>query len=320
MDEFRLIRAIAARLGPARADPRVLLGIGDDAAVLAPTGRVVATTDTLVEGVHFRLDWMSPSDAGRRAVAVNLSDLAAMAARPLALLLALEIPRAMNDRDVLAFASGVGAACHEACVAVVGGNVTSTPGPFAACVTALGEVTGRWLPRSGARPGDAIHLSGPVGSAALGRAALASGPGMAASRWPALVRAYRRPRARLDLVSALAGDAGVHALIDVSDGLLADLGHVLDASGVGAVLDLDAIPILSQARRFAAAAGADPYEAALAGGDDYELLAFGDPEALVWTAKAFVRVGHVTRRRGLRLVRGGTSVLPPARKGWLHRE
>lgn len=319
MDEFRLIRAIARRLRPTEPDPRVLLGIGDDAAVLAPNGRVVATTDTLVHGVHFRFDWMTPTAAGWRAVAVNLSDLAAMGARPLALLVAVEIPSDMADTDVLAFASGIGAACREAGVTVTGGNVTLTTGPFAACITALGEVGDRWLPRSTALAGDGLWLSGPVGSAALGRAALAADPDGAARRWPVLVRAYRRPCARLDLAPTLVADPGVRGAIDLSDGLLADLGHVLEASRVGAVLDLGLVPIHPQAWRYALANREDALGAALSGGDDYELLAFGDVRAPAWRGGPWVRIGRITRRRGLRLVHAGVEVPLPSRLGWMHR-
>lgn len=319
MDEFRLIRAIARRLGAGTPDPRVVLGIGDDAAVLAPTGPVAATTDTLVEGVHFRFDWMSARDVGWRAAQVNLSDLAAMGARPLALLVAVDLPRDLPDARILQVASGIGAACRAAGTAVVGGNITSTPGPLAVCITALGEVGTRFLTRSGARPGDALWVSGPLGVAAMGREALARDAAGAPRRWPALVGAYRRPRARLDLAGALVDDPGVHGAIDLSDGLLGDLGHVLEASGVGAEVDLARVPLHPQARRFAAVSGADALGSALSGGDDYELLAFGEPACPACAGAPWVRVGTVTRRRGLRLAQGGRSMPVPDRTGWMHR-
>ena len=235
MDEFRLIEAIHRAMGGV-ADPRVEVGIGDDAAVLAVrSGRVVATTDAQVEGVHFRWDLCRPDDVGWRAGAVNLSDLAAMGARPLALLAALEVPPAMPDRDVVAVMRGL-ARCGEAFGAgVVGGNLAAGPA-FAITVTALGEPPGdRVLSRSGALPGDSILVAGPIGTGAMGLDLLTRHPAWA-RRFPALARAYRRPVPQVEAGLQLAGIEGVHAAIDVSDGLLADVGHVLKASGVGARL------------------------------------------------------------------------------------
>ena len=168
MDEFRLIDAIHRAVRGA-ADSRVEIGIGDDAAVLAVrSGRVVATPDALVEGVHFRWDLCRPADVGWRAGAVNLSDLAAMGAPPLALLAALEIPPVMPDRAVVAVRRGL-ARCGKAVGApVVGGNLAAGPA-FAVTVTALGEPScGRVLSRAGALPGDAILVAGPVGAGAMG--------------------------------------------------------------------------------------------------------------------------------------------------------
>jgi thiamine-monophosphate kinase len=321
MDEFRLIERIArvVRRGMPH-DPRVVVGIGDDAAVLAPAGRrVVATTDTLVDGVHFRLDLCSPRDAGRRAAAANLSDLAAMGARPLAVLVGLQVPRSGADRDAIDAMKGLADACRRHRVHVAGGNVCVAPGPLAIAVTALGEAPHRGcLLRSGARPGDVVAVSGPLGSASLGLAMLASSPSRRVAYGP-LASAYLRPKPRLDLGAALAATPGVHAAIDVSDGLLQDLGHVLDASGVGAEVEVSRVPIATAALRFAAEAGLDATQAALTGGDDYELVATAAPSASRrLKALGMVAIGVITRRRGLVLTREGRRIALPRRLGYRH--
>lgn len=317
MDEFRLIGAITRILGQ-RPDPRVEIGIGDDAAVLrVPGARVVATTDTLVAGVHFRFDWSRPADVGARAVAVNVSDLAAMGCRPLAALLSYELPPDMTDRRVLAVTRGIATAARHWDLPVAGGNITATSGPFVVALTVLGiPACDRVLTRAGAQPGDAILVSGPVGGAAIGRALLDRMPDRVRT-WPAPVRAYRRPVARLDLGVALARDARVHAAIDISDGLLADLGHVLRASGVGATLESSHIPLYPGARACARALGLDPLMAALSGGDDYELLVSVSPEgAAHWQAQGMTRIGNVTKGRGLRIRGAGNRA---GLSGWRHR-
>ncbi len=267
MDEFRLIGAIARvlRTGP---DPRVGIGIGDDAALLhVPEGRIVATTDAQVAGVHFRFDLSTPADIGARAVTVNVSDIAAMGCHPLGALLAYELPTDLPDRTVLAVTRGIARAARRYDLPIVGGNITATPGPFSITLTALGTpACGRVLTRTGARPGDVILVSGPLGGAALGLEVLQRLPERART-WPAPVRAYRRPVARLSLGVALAKDPRVHAAVDISDGLAADLGHVLRGSGVGARLDASWIPLPAGATACARALGLDPRNCALLGGD-----------------------------------------------------
>lgn len=315
MDEFRLIDAIARVLktGP---DPRVQIGIGDDAALIAvPDGRIVATTDTQVAGVHFRFDLSVPADIGARAVAVSVSDIAAMGCRPLAALLSFELPADLSDRTVLAVTRGIARSARQYDLPIVGGNIASTPGPFAITMTVLGTpACSRVLTRAGARPGDDILVSGALGGAALGLALLQRLPGRART-WPAPVRAFRRPVARVSLGIALAGDPRVHAAIDLSDGLVADLGHVLRASGVGARLEGRRIPLPIGARPCANALDLDPYHCALSGGDDYELAAFVAPEATQdWTHAGMTPIGRVTASRGLRI--DGKA---PKTSGWRHR-
>jgi len=314
MDEFSLIRRIV-RMSGNQADPRVVLGIGDDAAVLAPHGRVVATTDAFFDGVHFDLGMMKPMDAGYRAVAGSMSDLAAMGASPLALLVALEVPVQAPDPLPLDVMRGVTQAAKAFGAALVGGNVAATPGPLGLTVTALGEARGRVLTRSGARPGDGLFVTGTLGRASLGLAVLRDHPELV-RRYRGLVMAFLRPGPRLDEGMALTAREEVHAAIDISDGLLADLAHMMEASKVGAVIHLDRIPLSREGMRLARRVGLDPLDAALAGGDDYELLVAAKPG---FTNPGLSCIGRVTRRRGLVLTRNGKRIAPPERTGFIHR-
>ncbi len=326
MDEFRLIARILATLeagGAPQRDPRVVIGPGDDAAVFrVETGRLVATTDCLVEDTHFRWDLCKPEDVGYKAVAVNLSDLAAMGAHPTSLVMNLSVSRRTRDATVLRVARGMAGACREFGVGVSGGNVAETWGPFEVTVTALGEpVGGRVLTRGGARVGDGVFVSGPVGAAALGLAVLERAR-RAAWRFPGLVRAWRRPRPRLDLAAALVGNPAVHAAIDVSDGLLQDLGHVLCASRLGAEVEVERFPRHPEADKGARVTGRDPLEAALAGGEDYELVVCASPEAEdALAAAGFTRIGTLLERirPRIRLTKGGRPIPLPPRMGFRHR-
>jgi thiamine-monophosphate kinase len=264
--EFGLIARIVARL---EGGPSALLGPGDDAAlVAAPDGRVVASTDVLVEGRHFRRDWSSAADVGHRAAAANLADIAAMGATPTALLVALCVP---PDLDVAWAEELAGGLSDEAALvgaAVVGGDMSSSP-TLTIAVTALGDLGGQApVVRSGAQPGDVVALAGRTGYAAAGYAVLSRG-----FRTPKMfVEAYRRPEVPYP-AGAAAARAGATSMIDVSDGLLQDLGHVATASVVGIDIRREAFEIPHQMRDAASALGVDPYLWVLAGGDDHALAA-----------------------------------------------
>jgi thiamine-monophosphate kinase len=222
--EFGLIAALSAWLPPG---PRTLVGIGDDAAVLVvPDGRVVATTDFLLEGRHFRRDWSGPADVGHKAAARSLADLAAMGAEPSALLVALAAPPGLPVRWARELAEGLAAECARAGAHVIGGD-TARADQVLLAVTGLGDLAGRApVCRSGAAPGDLVAVAGPLGHAAAGLALLSAG----LSADP-LVAEHLRPAPPYD-AGPQAADLGATAMIDVSDGLLADLGHVATASGV----------------------------------------------------------------------------------------
>ncbi len=288
--EFGLIARVTARLG---VGPTCLLGPGDDAAVVvAPDNRVVVSTDVLVEGRHFRRDWSSASDVGHRAAAANMADIAAMGAVPTALLVALCAPRDLEVSWAEELADGLAAEAALAGACVVGGDVSASP-TLTIAVTALGDLRGAEpVRRSGARPGDVVALSGRIGYAAAGYTVLSRG-----FRSPkVLVEAYRRPALRYAAGPA-AGRLGATAMIDISDGLLADLGHVATASGVGIDVKRDVFVVPEQMRDAATALGVDPYTWILTGGDDHPLAATF-PAATVlpsdWTV-----IGAVAQGRGV---------------------
>ena len=268
--EFGLIARVVARLD---AGPKALLGPGDDAAVVsAPDGRVVASTDVLVEGRHFRRDWAGATDIGRRAAAANLADIVAMGAQPTALLVALCTPPDLEATWAEELASGLAAETALVGAGVVGGDLSASP-TLTIAVTALGDLGGRApVLRSGAQPGDVVALAGRTGFAAGGYTILSRG-----FRTPkALVEAYRRPDVPYP-AGPLAAAAGATAMIDVSDGLLQDLGHVAAASVVAIDVRTDAFTVPDQMRDAATALGVDPYQWLLAGGDDHALAATFPP-------------------------------------------
>jgi thiamine-monophosphate kinase len=248
LGEFGLIAELAACLPPG---PRALVGIGDDAAVLAvPDGRVVATTDFLLEGRHFRRDWASGRDVGHKAAARGLADLAAMGAVPSALLVALAVPSDLPVGWATELAAGLAAECARAGAGVIGGDTASAPSVLLA-VTGLGDLAGRPpVLRSGAAPGDLVAVAGPLGHAAAGLALLSAGL-RDEPQAGALVAAHLRPEPPYD-AGPEAAALGATAMIDVSDGLLADLGHIADASGVQIDVDTSRLrpgdPLLAAAR------------------------------------------------------------------------
>lgn len=302
--EFELIaRYFAPIAGPAG------LGLVDDAGLLRP-GRgyeIVVTADALVAGVHFFAD-DPPASIARKALAVNLSDLAAKGAKPDGFVLTLALPKGWTEDWLAGFAEGLKAIAEEGGCPLIGGDTVSTPGPLTISITAFGSVpAGRMVLRSGAKPGDLVLVSGTIGDGALGLKVHGPGKPEWVSRLGEAERAhladrYLHPRPRLALALALQLHAS--AAMDVSDGLVGDLAKLLAASGVGAEIDLDAVPLSDAAR---AAVMADPALAELAwtGGDDYEILltaSEGEYPALAMAAEkagiALSRIGRVTSNAG----------------------
>ena len=266
LGEFGLIAAITARLPQASG---VIVGPGDDAAVLATTdGRVVVTTDLLVENRHFRRDWSSADDIGHKAAAQNLADVAAMGAVPTGLVVGLGAPADLPAAWALGFADGLREECEPLGMSVVGGDVVRSDVVVVA-MTALGDLQGRApVTRAGARPGDVVAVCGRLGWAEAGFRVLSRG-----FRSPrVLVEAHRRPVVPYH-AGPQAAELGATAMCDVSDGLLGDLGHVAQASGVAVDIVSGAFDVPAPIRDAAAAIGAEPLDWILTGGDDNALVA-----------------------------------------------
>ena len=325
MAEFDLIEKIRSRTAIERADVR--LGIGDDAAVLAvPAGQeLVVCTDTMVEGVHFPVR-TDAADIGWKSLAVNLSDLAAMGATPAWATLALTLPEA-NATWVEAFADGFAALAREHKLALVGGDTTR--GPLTITVTVHGFVTaGSALTRASARVGERVYVTGTLGDAAAGLACLDTAHPRSIKLFNAkqgtreeLIARLNRPTPRI--AHGLALRALASSCIDVSDGLIADLGHVCAASGVGAQIDVAALP--TSAALLSLFDGDERVALQLAGGDDYELV-FTAPDrvsdeitqTLARLGGGVTCIGRIVEDRGVRaLDEQGTDIALP-RRGWEH--
>jgi thiamine-monophosphate kinase len=302
LGEFDLIQRYFA--AGAHRPPKAVLGIGDDCAVLRsqPGFDMAVTVDTLVEGVHF-LPGTDAERLGHKALAVNLSDLAAMGAQPAWVTLALTLPE-VNESWLSAFSSGFLALVKFSDVELIGGDTTR--GPLSITVQAMGYVEAdKALRRSGAKVGDMVYVTGFVGSAGVGlKALLGQYDGVASDA----IKQLEQPEARVQAGRKLLGLA--NACIDVSDGLSADLGHILDASGVGATLDWEALPLHDEVRHYIAQTG--DWMLPLSAGDDYELC-FTMPQqyepqltaALAAAGTGFTRIGLIESKRGLRMRSNG---------------
>ncbi|TVT00915.1 thiamine-phosphate kinase [Amycolatopsis bartoniae] len=286
LGEFGLIRVVTA----GRTQPEsTLLGPGDDAAVVAqPDGRVVASTDVLVQGVHFRLDWSTPEQVGRKAVAVNLADIAAMGAVPTSVLVGLACPADTPAEVVKGLTDGMWAEASGAGAGVVGGDMVQA-GQLVVSITALGDLGGRTpVTRSGARPGDVVAVCGRLGWAAAGLAVLHRG-----FRSPVTVANAQRYPEPVYAAGPAAADAGATAMIDVSDGLLADLGHVAEASDVGIDVRTGLLEVHPRLVEVGTALGNDPLRWVLTGGEDHALAATFPPS--VRLPEGWRGIGMVTK-------------------------
>lgn len=306
MNEFDIIRQRFAELTP--PGPGTRLGIGDDAALLSVRAgsELAVSTDALVAGTHFFPD-ADPFDIGHKSLAVNLSDMAAMGAAPRWMTLALTLSEAqLEDAWLAGFSRGLAELARRHAVALVGGDLSR--GPLSVVIQLLGECPeGQAIRRDGARAGDGVFLSGELGAASCALALLQAGGAPPAD----FAARLHRPEPQMELGISLRGVAS--AMIDVSDGLLADLARLTRASGVGATINIDAIPVAPRLR--ALAAPGDPWRHALAGGDDYELC-FAAPERnwgkLQALGRPVHRIGAIVAAPGLRCHRDDGAEYAPA--------
>lgn len=313
--EFELIARYFAPLARGFAGAGGL--VSDNAFLPADRRRdLVVKTDTVVSGVHFLAD-ERPQRVAAKALRVCLSDLAAGGAEPFTYQLSLSLPRTWSERWVAAFARGLAADQRRYGIVLCGGDTVVTPGPLTVTITAFGRVMhGRGLTRAGARAGHQLWVSGTIGDGALG---LLAAQGRLAA--PALEKRYRLPQPRSGLGARLVGIAS--AVADVSDGLLADAGHIADASRLAVCIERERVPLSAAAKR-ALASEPSLWTNVLGGGDDYELVIAVSPrkaEALCAAARAskvkVTRIGGFARGRGVELTVAGRSV-PPPRKGYVH--
>ena len=305
---------LRARVGTPR--PWVSIGVGDDAAVVVPErGTSTAlTTDSLVEGVHFRREWTSAHAIGHKAIASGLSDLAAMGARPRASLLSLAMPGDWPVADFDSLIDGFIALADRAGAPLVGGNLSRSPGPLVVDTTAVGSVhPRRILTRAGGRAGDVLFVSGSLGGAAAGLAIRERGASPAAfgPEVADCLTRYERPEPRLRCGLAVSRARAASAAMDLSDGLADAARQLAEASRTGVVLEAEALPVHPGAREFAALEGLDPIQWALGGGEDYELL-FAVPPRFASRFR-----GAIRRCQGLPLTRIGQLTAEPG--AWLTR-
>ena len=320
LGEFGLIGRIHRQVA---RKPGVRIGIGDDAAAVefSPGCISLVTSDMLVEGIHFDLSLCDPRTLGRKSLAVNLSDIAAMGGKPRYFLLSLALPEGVSVEFLDSLVTGLLEMADEFDVTLIGGDTCASRGGLTISVTAMGEQLPRKvISRGGARAGDLVCVTGTLGDSALGLRLLRNGD----RTGPAVMKHLDPPpRVREGLTLAEAGIPS--AMIDVSDGLLADLGHILELSGAGARLALDMVPLSPALRKHSADLGEDPYRLPLSGGEDYELI-FTAPPALKKEAVSLLKslgtpvtvIGEITPSNGLQVLAPDGTLYRPAVAGYDH--
>jgi len=325
--EFGFIRSIQE--GCHFSKDRLIRGIGDDCAVIGPYGDrvMLVTTDLLVEGVHFILDKIPPEQLGQKAAAVNLSDIAAMGGKALHLFSSLAIPPTMPVKILHAIYHGLKAMCRRHRVNILGGDTSASKEGLTISVSVIGEaLKDEVIYRDGARPGDDIYVTGTLGDAMGGLKLImeeVSGPETVTRR---LINAHNLPEPHLEAGRVIARSHLASAMIDLSDGLLSDLRHICEASGVGAVIFKENLPVSEDLRLLAAENAMDPFEWALSGGEDYRLLVTVPREnkgtfQAIFSDNAswkIYRIGRITKGEGLKLRHPDGSEEQIEAAGWDH--
>ncbi|MCM2281051.1 MAG: thiamine-phosphate kinase [Bdellovibrionaceae bacterium] len=320
-DEFQWISRI--RQAVASSNPHVHVGIGDDAAVCeSPSAPLLLCSDAMVEGVHFRLDWSTPEDVGHKALASTLSDIAAMNGQPLYALVSLALRPGLDESFLDPFYAGLLALAKRHHVQLVGGDLVRSRTETFVDVTVIGHAT-HPVTRAGARPGDLLLVSGPVGASRAGLFALEHGLREADSD---LLRAHHRPEPRFDLLAGLSAPGLLTAMIDISDGLASELHHLSRASQCGFEVIESRLPLHPGATALATQHAADAYDWAWSGGEDYQLLMTVDPS--IWSHELEQRpelgvqlteIGRATpAATGLTVHRRDGRATPLPDSGWNH--
>jgi thiamine-monophosphate kinase len=327
LGEFDLIRKLTQSL-PLEW-PDMLCGIGDDCAVFRGVNdrNWIVTMDTLVEKIHFRREWTDMISLGRKALAVNLSDIAAMGGMPRFYLISLSVPENYSQQELMQLYKGMKQRADDVGMLLIGGDTTASPDSLSISITAIGEVEGeRFLRRDGAYAGDTIFVTGHLGSSALGLELLRQNrtDGHAIG----FMKQHRDPEPRLIASRMIVGEVMATAMIDISDGLLADLGHIANASDLGFEVESSRLPFTHHYQQTAQGLGVDPLQLALYGGEDYELLFTVAQDRLAsfehWITKAKLEcqvtpIGHMIASKKRRVVLGDAGdVLPFEVQGYDH--
>ena len=314
--EFELIERIRQRAAGA---PHLVTGIGDDCAVtqLEPGRELLTSTDLLIEGIHFERRWTSMADLGRKAVAVNISDIAAMGGTPRSLYLGVAYSEAHTDAELEALLGSFLSEAEIYATVLAGGDTCRSPGPLMISVTVQGDVAaGRAIRRTGARPGDSLYVTGTLGGSALALQLLQAGEPVPRE----LADLHHRPQVPVALGEELVQQQLATAMLDISDGLLGDLGHICRASGVGAEVQLAALPLCG-AFRTAWSRGPELIDLALTGGEDYQLL-FTSPNARLEQREGFsgqlTRIGRITSEAGIVVKNSNQEIYQCSRKAFDH--
>lgn len=324
MDEFSLIEKIKEKLKS--KNDRVLVGIGDDSAVLVPPkGNLITTTDCLVESVHFDLSFIQPEELGHRALAVNLSDIAAMGGSPLYALVSLGIRPGIGEEFLLKMYDGIKNISAMFKTAIVGGNITSSPDKFFIDVTLIGEGEKYWT-RAGANAGDFICVTGKLGGASSGLKLLQKNNKETRIKFPQLASPYLMPIPRVLEAQALLKMGGVTSAIDISDGLSSELHHLSRASGLEMEIEENKIPYASGLEEACHQINANALELSINGGEDYELLITLKPSSFEQSANAvrslgtkLTKIGTVGNRgSGVWLLKEDKKRETLPAKGWKH--
>jgi thiamine-monophosphate kinase len=327
LGEVGIIQLVEEK-GPTELAYHIRKGIGDDCAVLETGGErcLLVTTDTLIQGIHFTDQTLPPEALGWKALAVNISDIAAMGGTPRTAFLSMGLKPTSTIGDLESFMAGFKALADETAVVLAGGDIVESPSFLVITVTLLGDCPpAKVVYRSGARAGDDLWVTGPLGNAAGGLFLLREGPPVEPSAYASLIQAHQRPVPRVAAGQVLGESGLVHAMIDISDGIAKDLGHICEQSHTGALLQAPSIPMSDALLRLGADARESPLDWALHGGEDYELLfaapTSGREEIVSLVTKASgsppIRIGTIIKEDGIRL-EGETGINLLQSGGYLH--